>query len=83
MYSSTYNRFVEAEVSLMHYLRSTNMRKSRAKNQEKIVYCICRQPGLTSFMLQCELCRDWVHGRCVTLPALKVSVYTHLIFLKQ
>ncbi|CAH8526116.1 unnamed protein product [Schistosoma mattheei] len=73
MYSSTYNRFVEAEVSLMHYLRSTNMRKSRAKNQEKIVYCICRQPGLTSFMLQCELCRDWVHGRCVTLPALKDS----------
>uniref|UniRef100_A0A094ZW49 [histone H3]-trimethyl-L-lysine(4) demethylase n=1 Tax=Schistosoma haematobium TaxID=6185 RepID=A0A094ZW49_SCHHA len=73
VYSSTYNRFVEAEVSLMHYLRSTNMRKSRAKNQEKIVYCICRQPGLTSFMLQCELCRDWVHGRCVTLPALKDS----------
>ncbi|CAH8556885.1 unnamed protein product [Schistosoma rodhaini] len=73
MYNSTYNRFVEAEVSLMHYLRSTNMRKSRAKNQEKIVYCICRQPGLTSFMLQCELCRDWVHGRCVTLPALKDS----------
>ncbi|KAK4471450.1 hypothetical protein MN116_004878 [Schistosoma mekongi] len=73
MYRSTYNRFVEAEVSLMHYLRSTNMRKSRAKNQDKIVYCICRQPGLTSFMLQCELCRDWVHGRCVTLPALKDS----------
>ncbi|CAH8529702.1 unnamed protein product [Heterobilharzia americana] len=73
MYTSVYNRFVEAEVSLMHYLRSTNMRKSRAKNQEKIVYCICRQPGLTSFMLQCELCRDWVHGRCVTLPALKDS----------
>uniref|UniRef100_A0AA85KJM0 [histone H3]-trimethyl-L-lysine(4) demethylase n=1 Tax=Trichobilharzia regenti TaxID=157069 RepID=A0AA85KJM0_TRIRE len=73
MYESVYSRFIDGEISLMHYLRSTNMRKSRAKHQEKVVYCICRQPGLTSFMLQCELCRDWVHNICVTLPSLKDS----------
>ncbi|VDP99830.1 unnamed protein product [Trichobilharzia regenti] len=80
MYESVYSRFIDGEISLMHYLRSTNMRKSRAKHQEKVVYCICRQPGLTSFMLQCELCRDWVHNICVTLPSLKVSLIYSSIY---
>lgn len=28
-------------------------------------YCICRGPSDGSFMLGCELCDEWFHGRCV------------------
>lgn len=28
------------------------------------VYCVCRQPYTAQlFMIECENCRDWFHGR--------------------
>ena len=29
------------------------------------VYCVCRGPDDGSFMLLCDACSDWFHGRCV------------------
>ncbi|TDZ21220.1 Set1 complex component spp1 [Colletotrichum orbiculare MAFF 240422] len=30
-------------------------------------YCICRGPDDHSFMIGCEICEDWFHGRCVEI----------------
>lgn len=38
-----------------------------SNDNESIVYCICRK-GNRGFMLQCELCHEWFHQDCVTLP---------------
>lgn len=28
------------------------------------VYCICRLPyDVTRFMIECDACKDWFHGR--------------------
>ena len=29
------------------------------------LYCLCRQPALNYFMIQCHQCRGWFHGSCV------------------
>lgn len=32
------------------------------------LYCICRKPYKAGeFMIQCDICREWFHGRCVKL----------------
>ncbi|KAK7085109.1 Lsd1/2 complex PHD finger containing protein Phf2 [Halocaridina rubra] len=31
-----------------------------------IIYCVCGQSrDLSGFMIQCDICKDWFHGRCV------------------
>ena len=45
----------------MRELRERNMEKMNQPESEA-KYCVCRKEG-TGFMLQCELCRDWFHGR--------------------
>lgn len=32
---------------------------------ESRVYCLCRQPDDGSYMLACDKCEEWYHGRCV------------------
>ncbi|CAH1784410.1 unnamed protein product [Owenia fusiformis] len=33
---------------------------------EETLYCLCRKPyDKTQFMIECESCKDWFHGRCV------------------
>ncbi|CAL8093217.1 unnamed protein product [Calicophoron daubneyi] len=81
LYDSVYRRLIDAELSLMHRLRSSNMVKSRAKKQNTVIYCICRKPGYRSFMVQCELCRDWFHSRCVALPNLRDSEVDRLRYI--
>ncbi|KAJ1547345.1 CXXC-type zinc finger protein 1, partial [Cladochytrium tenue] len=29
------------------------------------VYCVCRRPDDGSFMINCDSCKDWYHGRCI------------------
>ena len=38
--------------------------KLPSANSEE-VYCICRQPEDGHFMIQCDKCDEWFHGRCV------------------
>ena len=43
-----------------------------AEQQEadESLYCVCRRPYAEEdeeFMIECEVCRDWFHGRFVSL----------------
>ncbi|XP_016521635.1 CXXC-type zinc finger protein 1a isoform X1 [Poecilia formosa] len=29
------------------------------------VYCVCRKPDINCFMIGCDGCTEWLHGRCV------------------
>ena len=31
------------------------------------LWCICRKPHNNRFMIQCDQCRDWFHGKCVSI----------------
>jgi len=55
--------------------RSENMLRTEQEengliNEEDNVYCICRR-GVDGAMTQCDLCYDWFHNKCVTLPKQK------------
>ncbi|CAG5123004.1 unnamed protein product, partial [Candidula unifasciata] len=52
------------EVELMRDLRTKNMEKRRDSEAK---FCVCRKQA-SGFMLQCELCKDWFHGTCVSFP---------------
>lgn len=32
---------------------------------DESVYCVCRTRDDGSFMINCDFCQDWFHGRCV------------------
>jgi histone demethylase JARID1 len=44
----------------MRDLRLENLKK-RVNDTGEAKYCICHR-GVSGFMLQCELCKDWFHG---------------------
>ncbi|XP_075882902.1 CXXC-type zinc finger protein 1a isoform X2 [Nelusetta ayraudi] len=29
------------------------------------VYCLCRKPDINCFMIGCDCCAEWFHGRCI------------------
>lgn len=31
------------------------------------MWCICRQPHNNRFMICCDICEDWFHGKCVNI----------------
>ncbi|RXM96418.1 Lysine-specific demethylase 7B [Acipenser ruthenus] len=36
-----------------------------------LLYCVCRQPyDVSRFMIECDICKDWFHGRQLRLPVL-------------
>ncbi|KAK6375786.1 hypothetical protein LTS17_007608 [Exophiala oligosperma] len=39
---------------------------------EKPVFCICRQPE-AGLMIECEICHDWYHAKCLKLARGKVK----------
>ncbi|KDR13965.1 hypothetical protein L798_11923, partial [Zootermopsis nevadensis] len=56
----------EQEMVAMRALRLENLKK-RVNDTGEAKYCVCRR-GVSGFMLQCELCKDWFHATCVPLP---------------
>jgi hypothetical protein len=50
----------EQEMVAMRELRLENLKK-RVSDTGDAKYCVCRR-GVSGFMLQCELCKDWFHG---------------------
>ena len=45
---------------------------------EKPVFCICRKPDDGHFMIACDACYEWFHGKCVQITeeaALAVDYY--------
>ncbi|XP_006815984.1 LOW QUALITY PROTEIN: lysine-specific demethylase 5A [Saccoglossus kowalevskii] len=57
------------EIDAMRMLRDKNLHKQQLEEneEEQGKYCICRK-NVSGYMLQCELCKDWFHNTCVTLP---------------
>lgn len=51
----------EKEAEAMMDLRIRNMEKIRSDGMDAR-FCVCRK-GASGFMLQCELCKDWFHGK--------------------
>lgn len=40
------------------------------------LYCVCRQPyDVSRFMIECDICKDWFHGRYVVCDILKRCSY--------
>ena len=36
-------------------------------SEKEELYCICRKPyRMDQFMIECDICKDWFHGRFVT-----------------
>jgi len=47
--------------------------KPRGGNdEEKPVFCLCRQPE-AGLMIECEICHDWYHAKCLKLARGKVK----------
>ena len=57
------------EVDAMRVLRDKSRHKQQMEEEgaEQGKYCICHK-GVSSHMLQCEVCKDWFHNQCVPLP---------------
>ena len=56
------SRGKEGVPSMHHY--PTLPYKMAAVDQTEPVYCLCRKPyDQTQFMIQCDKCQDWFHGR--------------------
>uniref|UniRef100_A0A0R3SA43 PHD-type domain-containing protein n=3 Tax=Hymenolepis diminuta TaxID=6216 RepID=A0A0R3SA43_HYMDI len=74
LYDNVYSTMIDDELRMLYCLRKINNRKSKHRDQENVIYCICRQPGYSGFMLQCELCRDWFHKKCVGFSSKNVDI---------
>ena len=35
------------------------------KKEEEHLYCLCRKPDDGDFMVGCDFCNEWYHGKCV------------------
>ncbi|KAJ8686048.1 hypothetical protein QAD02_021841, partial [Eretmocerus hayati] len=38
---------------------------SDSEDDPNRLWCICRQPHNNRFMICCDMCQDWFHGKCV------------------
>eukprot|EP01006_Ploeotia_vitrea_P061161 TRINITY_DN77391_c0_g1_i1.p1 TRINITY_DN77391_c0_g1~~TRINITY_DN77391_c0_g1_i1.p1 ORF type:complete len:344 (+),score=23.14 TRINITY_DN77391_c0_g1_i1:216-1247(+) len=48
--------------------------KKEVKRDGRGVYCICRKPATAdSFMIQCDTCEEWFHGKCVGVSQQKAK----------
>jgi histone demethylase JARID1 len=56
----------EQEMIAMRNLRLENLKK-RVNDTGEAKYCVCHR-GVSGFMLQCELCKDWFHGTYIIVP---------------
>jgi len=44
---------------------------SEEKADEEPVYCLCRRPAGSGFMIFCEECKEWFHGDCIGITRVK------------
>ena len=44
---------------------------NRQQKTDEPVYCICRRPAGSGFMIFCEECKEWFHGECIGITRVK------------
>lgn len=53
-----------------------------AAQEEDEVYCLCRRPyDPSEFMIECDICNDWFHGRLVAGSPKRRVVFTRLFLI--
>ena len=46
--------------------------------EDSKIYCFCKKPWNNQFMIQCDFCQEWYHGKCVDVTpteALNIDKY--------
>ncbi|KAK3401213.1 hypothetical protein B0T20DRAFT_163216 [Sordaria brevicollis] len=75
------SRFTASPTALTETSLTTPSSSATASiSTKRAVRCICKAPGLdpgNAFMVQCESCEMWLHGKCVKIPNQRVmpSIY--------
>uniref|UniRef100_A0A3Q3FU67 CXXC-type zinc finger protein 1 n=1 Tax=Labrus bergylta TaxID=56723 RepID=A0A3Q3FU67_9LABR len=41
--------------------------ESSMEGENAPVYCICRKPDISCFMIGCDNCNEWFHGHCIDI----------------
>ena len=56
--------------------------RKMAAQEEDEVYCLCRRPyDPSEFMIECDICNDWFHGRLVAGSPKRRVVFTRLFLI--
>lgn len=61
-----------SESQYLHAQTTSGTSKTVSSDPSQL-YCICRQPALHYFMIQCNKCQDWFHGECVGINRQKAA----------
>ena len=43
------------------------------------VYCVCRKPDTGEFMIGCDVCNEWFHGKCVKVSEKKAALINRYV----
>ena len=60
----------DEEVNLDSITPGPSEGKASGKTEEP-VYCLCRRPAGSEFMIFCEECKEWFHGECIGITRVK------------
>lgn len=48
-------------------LDSSNGEEEESEDDPNKLWCICNQPHNNRFMICCDSCEEWYHGKCVNI----------------
>lgn len=48
-------------------LDSSNDEEDESEDDPNKLWCICNQPHNNRFMICCDTCEEWYHGKCVNI----------------